>query len=135
MTIVRVTLPMLVLGLLLGGCSTKSGSSLKKGDIVTVQEELRETAETQWEDPSYTDGFTAMIPKGTKLEVLFTPAPASQVFECRPIEVNGIKDADSVEAFFVPEPILNKEGYTSYSFALNKEFIGTKLTKTTKSQQ
>jgi hypothetical protein len=111
---------------LLGGCG--SGGNVKKGDIIILQEDLRERAETQWED-SYTDGFTTIIPKGTKLEVLFTPAPAAQVFECRPVEVNGKKDPEEVEAFFVPEHILNKEGYSSYVFALKKEFVGTKIKK------
>jgi len=129
MIIVRIALPILALSLFLGSCSTKSTGTLKKGDVVTITEELRERAETQWEDVSYTDGFTSMIPKDTKLEVLFTPAPASQVFECRPVEVNGIKDADSVEAFFVPEQIRTKEGYSSYAFALKKEFLGTKIKK------
>lgn len=129
MLLVRIALPVLALGLFLGSCSTKTTGTLKKGDIVTITEELREPAETQWEDAAYTDGFTAMIPKGTKMEVLFTPAPAAQVFECRPVEVNGLKSADEVEAFFVPEPIRNKEGYTSYSFALKKELIGTKIKK------
>lgn len=129
MSSIRSILPLFIFAFLLGSCSSKSTSSLKKGDIIITQEELRERAETQWEDASYTDGFISMIPKGTKLEVLFTPAGAAAIIECRPIEVNGITNADEVEAFFVPEPIRFKEGYTSYSFGLKLAMLGTKITK------
>ena len=101
---------------------------MKKGDIIVTEEELRESAETQW-DGNFTDGFIAEIPKGTKLEVLYTPAVTAQVFECRPVEVNGLKDPEAVEAFFVPEPVRNKIGYKSYTFAFNKNYIGTKVAK------
>jgi hypothetical protein len=124
----RLILPLVVLGFIIGGCGSGSKNQLKKGDIVIVQEELRERAETQWAD-SYTDGFTTEIPKGTRLEVLFTPAPASPIFECRPVEVNGKKDAAEVEAFFVPDHIRTKDGYVSYAFALKKEYLGTKVKK------
>lgn len=128
MTLIKVFLPLFPFLFFISYCS-KSTITLKKGDIVEIQEKLRERAETQWDDASYTDGFTAMIPKGTKMQILYTPAPAAQVFECRAIEVNGVKDIDSVEALFVPERVRFKEGYKSYSFALKKELIGSKITK------
>ena len=124
----RLTLPFVVLAFCIIGCGSGSKNTLKKGDIVVLEETMRERAETQWAD-SYTDGFTTELPKGTKLEVLYTPAPAAQVFECRPIEVNGKKTPEEVEEFFVPEHIRNKEGYISYVFALNKADLGTKIKK------
>ena len=124
----RFSLPLVILAGCLIGCGSSSKNSLKKGDIVIIEEQLRERAETQWAD-SYTDGFIAELPKGTKCEVLYTPAPAAQVFECRPVEVNGKKTPEEVEAFFVPEHIRNKEGYVSYVFALKKEDLGTKIKK------
>ena len=127
MVVSRFLVPLIGLACLMGGCSSGK-NELKKGDFVIIQEELRERAETQWAD-SYTDGFTTEIPEGTKLEVLYTPAPAAQVFECRPVEVNGKKNADEVEAFFVPEHIRTKDGYRSYTFALKKEYLGTKVKK------
>ncbi len=124
----KVVISFIIIALIMiSGCGP-STKDVKKGDIVITEEVLRERAETQWED-NFTDGFITEIPKGTKLEVLFTPTPAAKVFECRPIEVNGEKDPDMVEAFFVPEPIKNKIGYKSYSFALKKEYLGTKVKK------
>ena len=90
MSYFKLCVPVMVLTLVLGGCGP-SGKEVKKGDIVVTEEVLRETAETQWED-NYTDGFITEIPKGTKLEVLYTPAETAQVFECRPVEVKGEKD-------------------------------------------
>ena len=125
----RLFIPLLLCAIIFGGCGgSKNTGGLKKNDIVIVEEDLRERAETQWED-SYTDGFTTVIPKGTRLKVLFSPAPAAQVFECRPIEINGKTDSVAVEAEIVPEHIRNKMGYVSYSFALKKEYLGTKVKK------
>ena len=127
MSYIKLCAPLMVFALILVGCGS-SGKEVKKGDIVVTEEVLREAAETQWED-NFTDGFITEIPKGTKLEVLYTPAVTAQVFECRPVEVNGEKDPDMVEAFFVPEPVKNKIGYKSYSFAFKKEYLGTKVKK------
>lgn len=110
----------------IAGCG--SVTTIKKDDQIVVLEEFRERAETQW-DENYTDGFMQIIPKGTVLKVLYTPAPAGQVIECRPIEVNGIKDPDKVETFFVPEHIKNKEGYQGYAFAIQKSFLGKQVKK------
>ena len=123
----RCTLSFIALACCIIGCGG-SRNEVKKGDIVILEEELRERAETQWAD-SYTDGFTTELPKGTRLEVLYTPAPAAQVFECRPVEVNGKKTPEEVETFFVPEHIRNKEGYVTYVFALKKADLGTKIKK------
>ena len=128
MSHVRLLLPLLAFALILSGCGGGSGNKVKKGDIIITEVDLRERAETQWAD-AYTDGFTTVIPKGTRLEVLYSPAPAAQVFECRPIEVNGKKDAIEVEAVFVPKHIREKEGYKSYSFALKIGYLGTKIKK------
>ncbi|MBN1307980.1 MAG: hypothetical protein JXA18_08695 [Chitinispirillaceae bacterium] len=125
---IRIFVPLSILACLIGGCGPGAGKTVKEGDIVVTQEVLRETAETQWED-SHVDGFTFEIPKGTHLKVLYTPAATVSVFVCRPVEVNGEKDPDMVEAFFVPEPVKNKMGYTSYSFALKKEYLGSKVKK------
>ena len=128
MSHLRVFAPLFIMTCLIGGCGPDAGKTVKEGDIVVTQEVLRETAETQWED-THVDGFTTEIPKGTQLKVLYSPTPTAPVFVCRPIEVNGEKDPDMVEAFFVPEPIKNQIEYKSYSFALKKEFLGTKVKK------
>ena len=66
MSHVRLLLPFIVFALILSGCGGGSGGELKKGDIVIIEEDLRERAETQWED-AYTDGFTTVLPKGPRL--------------------------------------------------------------------
>lgn len=109
-----------------GGSSDKSG--LKKGDILETLEELRERGEVELSD-SYTEGFSVIIPKGSKLKVLYTPSPTVGVFECVPIEVNGVTDPDEIETMFVPERIRVKEDYKSFSITLKKEYLGTKLKK------
>lgn len=125
----RLFIPLFILTAIIIGCGgSGKGSNLNKGDVVVIQEDLRETAETQWAN-SYTDGFTTVLPKGTKLKILYKPAPAAQVFECIPIEINGKTDPEAVEEEVVPEHIRNAEGYESYSFALKKEFLGTKILK------
>ncbi|MBN1577293.1 MAG: hypothetical protein JW913_12115 [Chitinispirillaceae bacterium] len=126
MTNFKLVVPFFLMACVIAGCGPSK--ELKQGDIVVTQEVLRETAETQWEDNS-TDGFTTEIPKGTRLEVLSTPVPTALVFSCRPVEVNGEKDPQMVEAFFVPEPVKNKMGYESYSFTFKKEYLGSKVKK------
>jgi hypothetical protein len=129
MSLARLFIPLFILTAIMTGCGgSGKGSNLNKGDIVITQEDLRETAETQWAN-SYTDGFTTVLPKGTKLKVLYKPAPAAQVFECIPVEINGKTDPAAVEAEVVPEHIRNKEGYESYVFALKKAYIGTEIKK------
>ena len=124
----RFSLPVMFLALLIISCGSNSSKVVKKGDFVILEEDMRERAETQWAE-SYTDGFTIELPKGTRLEVLYTPAPAAQVFECRPVEINGIKDPEEVEKFFVPDFIRNKDGYLSYVVALKKELLGSSIKK------
>lgn len=127
MKILKPVIFLATLSLFVASCGTKQ-PTIKKGDKLVVQEELsRETAETQWED-NYTDGFTAAIPKGTVLEVLFTPKMGAAIIECIPVEIGDNKDAESVEEFIVPESIRSKEGYKSYSFSIKTEYIGTKVT-------
>lgn len=128
MSNLNIGIPLMILACLIAGCGSGSGSKLKKGDIVVAEEKIRASAETQWED-NYTDGFTTEIPKGTRLEVLYTPAATANVVECRPVEVNGVKDPEEVEAFFVPEAIRIKEGYVSYAFSLKDEYLGKELKK------
>ena len=106
-------------------------SGYQEGRQTGCSRDFKEKAETQWED-SYTDGFTAEIPKGTVLEVLYNPRTGANIIECRPIEVGGKSDASAVEEFFVPEHIRNKDGYAGYSFAIKKEFLGTKVKKADK---
>lgn len=129
MTYHKLFLSMAIIAFVFAGCSSKV--DIKKGDKLVVVETLREKAETQWED-SYTDGFTAEIPKGTVLEVLYNPRTGANIFECRPVEVNGNTDPSAVEEFFVPEHIRNKYGYSGYSFAIKTEYLGTKVKKADK---
>ena len=111
----------------IAGC----GSITKlKGDRLSVEELWREKKiETLWEDNSYSDAFNNDIPKGTILEVSFAPRTGSKVIECIPVEVNGVKDADSVEALLVPENIRNKEGYKGYTIAIKLDYIGKQVKK------
>lgn len=112
----------------IAGCSSQS--EIKKGDRLSVEQTLeREKIETLWEDASYSDAFKNDIPKGTILQVTFAPRTGSSAVECTPIEVNGIKDADAVEAILVPENIRNKEGYKGYTISIKLEYIGKQVKK------
>lgn len=112
----------------IGGCSSQN--DLKKGDRLSVEETLeREKIETIWEDASFSDAFKNDIPKGTILEVVYSPRAGSSVVECVPVEVNGITDADSVEAILVPENIRNKDGYKGYTITINLQYIGKQVKK------
>ncbi len=127
MKILKPVIFFTTLSLIVIGCGSKQ-PNIKKGDKLVVKEELpRETAETQWED-NYTDGFTAAIPAGTVLEVLFTPKMGAAIVECIPVEIGDKKDPESVEEFIVPESIRSKEGYKNYSFSIKTADIGTKIT-------
>ncbi|NLG16984.1 MAG: hypothetical protein GX556_06585 [Fibrobacter sp.] len=126
MTLSKLILSFTAIVFIFAGCSSKV--DVKKGDRLVVLETLRESAETQWED-SYTDGFTTEIPVGTVMEVLFNPRTGSNIIECKPIEVNGTKDAQEVDNFFVPEHIRNKQGYVGYSFSIKTEYMGKKVKK------
>ena len=105
------------------GCSSQP--KIQKGDKLIAQEDIKESAETQWD--GYVDGFDTVIPKGTVLKVLYTPPPTGNVVECIPVEVNGKNTAQEVENFFVPENIRNTVGYKGYSFSLKTDYIGTKV--------
>lgn len=108
------------------GCGPTN--DIKKGDRLSVEETLeREKIETLWEDNSFSDAFNNDIPKGTILEVSYAPRTGSMVVECTPVEVNGVKDADSVEALLVPENIRNKEGYKGYTISIKLDYIGKQI--------
>ncbi len=114
------------MGLFAAGCT--SGASVAKGDRFEVVEEIRETATTQWEQP-YSDGFTAIIPKGTVLEAVFATTPGAEYFESTPVRVNGQTEAAYVLQFFVPEGIRTRAGFEGFTFSLPTSYIGTKLKK------
>ncbi|MCX7726284.1 MAG: hypothetical protein N2053_05495 [Chitinispirillaceae bacterium] len=115
--------------LLVIGCGSSSDKSgLKKGDVLETLEELRERGEVQLAD-SYNEGFSVILPKGSKLKVLYTPSPTVGVFECVPIEINGVTDPDEIETMLIPERIRVKEEYKEFSITLKKEYVGTKLKK------
>ncbi len=120
----RFVLPLIVIAVIIGGCS--SGGEVKKGDILVVKNLIQEQAETQWEN-NYTDRFIAALPKGTRLQVTVTPTPEAKVFECIPVEVNGEKDPDSIEAYIVPDSFRKKPDYLSYKFIFDKKYVGSKL--------
>lgn len=110
------------------GCGSQN--QINKGDRLSVEETLeREKIETIWEDESFSDAFKNDIPKGTILEVRYSPRTGSTVIECTPVEINGIKDADSVEALLVPENIRNKDGYKGYTIAIKVDYIGKQVKK------
>lgn len=110
------------------GCGSQN--EIKKGDRLSVEQTLeREKIETLWEDASYSDAFKNDIPQGTILEVTYPPRTGSAVVECKPVEINGVKDADSVEAILVPENIRNKEGYKGYTISIKLDYIGKQIKK------
>lgn len=127
----RTTKMVLLLSIIvfaIAGCGSQN--QIKKGDRLSVEETLeREKIETLWEDESFSDAFKNDIPKGTILEVSYPPRTGSTVVECIPVEVNGIKDADSVEALLVPENIRNKEGYKGYTISIKMDYIGKQVKK------
>lgn len=106
------------------GCG--SGASVEQGDRFVVQEELRESATTQWEQP-YSDGFTAIIPEGTELKAVYSTTPGASYFECTPVKVNGQTDEDYILQFFVPEGTRTREGFQGFAFSLPTEYIGEKI--------
>ena len=126
MTKTKALLFLVTLAFIIVGCGSQT--SVKKGDRLVVVESLRESAETLWEE-DYTDGFVAVIPEGTILEVLFNPRTGAGVIECVPVEVNGSKELDAVEKFFVPDHIRNRDGFKGYSFSIKTEYLGKKVKK------
>lgn len=117
----------LIIAVLLMLYITACGSveSVNQGDTFEVLTDLRETATVQM--GTATDGFTKIIPKGTKLKALFSTTPAASYFECAPVEVNGSSDADDIEVFFVPEGMRMSEEYQGFSYSFPIEYIGDKL--------
>lgn len=111
--------------LILAGCGSKT--TVAKGDKFIVQEEIRENAEIRLD--GYVDGVQVTLPEGTVLEVLYTPPATGNVIECIPVELNQQKDSEEIESLLIPERFRFKEGYNGYSFAIKKEYIGSKIKK------
>lgn len=103
-----------------------------KGTLFIVTEDLREEATTQWEQP-YSDGFTAVIPKGTVVEVLYSNNGTSY-FEVAPVSVAGKKSEEEIRVYFVPEGIRTRAGFESFSFSLPVSYIGSKLERVEESK-
>jgi hypothetical protein len=110
----------------IAGCS--STPAVKKGDSFEVLSELREAASTHWEQP-FTDGFTKVIPPGTVLQAVADPQAGAEFFECVPVSVNGNKDPEYINTFFVPEGTRLRAGFQGFSFNLPMKYIGDKLKK------
>lgn len=110
------------------GCGSQN--DIKKGDRFAVEETLeRQKIETVWDDVSFSDAFNNDIPKGTILEVTFSPRTGSTIIECKPVEVNGTNDPDSIEAMLVPENIRNKDGYKGFTLSIKTDYIGKQVKK------
>jgi len=112
-----------VLLVALAGCGPDN--RVGKGTRFRATEDLREEATTQWEQP-YSDGFTAVIPKGTVLEVLY-PNNSTSYFEVTPVSVAGRNSEEEIRAYFVPEGIRTRPGFEGFSFSLPVSYIGSKL--------
>ena len=89
---------------------------------------MKVEATTKWEQP-FSDGFTAYLSPGTKLETLFSQTPAAEFFECKVSEFNGKTDQDYITKNLVPERIYRKDGYLGFSFSLKNGDIGVKIKK------
>lgn len=126
MRIIILSLTLFILAALSVGCGGSS-SSVKKGDRFVAMESLQEAADVQTTS-DYSDGFTCYVPKGAILEALYN-INSSGFFECKVVEVNGKKTEDEVYRDLVPEAVMNKDGFESFSLTFNKEYIGTKLQK------
>ncbi len=111
------------IGVLVAGCG--ESTVVKKGDRFEVLEDLRVTANTEWEQP-YADGFATIIPKGTVIQARFTTTPGASFFECVPVEVNRSKNQVAIVSYFVPEQVRKREGFKGFSFSLAVKDIGTK---------
>lgn len=119
---------MAVAAVFLVGCGG-SGPGVKKGDKLVVSETLpRERIGMEYSE-GVTDGTYKEIPKGTVLEVVITPKVGASGVEVIPVEVEGKKDPEEVQHFFVPERFSNREGFLGYSLVLKNEYIGTKVNK------
>lgn len=126
---IKQILTLSLFALLLVGCGGKSNksASVAKGDKFVVEEEIFENAEIRLD--GYVDGVKVTLPVGTVLEVLFKPPTSSNFIECIPVELNKVSDSDEIESTLIPEKFLNNEGYTGYSFAISKDYIGSKIKK------
>ncbi len=114
----------------LAGCGPDN--QVKKGARFRATQDLREEATTQWEQP-YSDGFTAVIPEGTVLEVLY-PNNSTSYFEVTPVYVAGKKSPQEIRAYFVPEGIRTRTGFEGFSFSLPVSYIGSKLERVENTQ-
>ncbi|MFP4164701.1 MAG: hypothetical protein ACLFQB_12580 [Chitinispirillaceae bacterium] len=110
------------------GCGN-SGPDVKAGDKVVVPEELpREKINLEYSGGE-SDGVYKPVPEGTVLEVVITPKTASPIVELIPVEVEGEKDSEKVQDFFVPNRFSKREGFLAYTIPLKKEYFGTKVKK------
>ncbi|MDG5814060.1 hypothetical protein QA601_03150 [Chitinispirillales bacterium ANBcel5] len=105
------------------GCGSKD--EVVKGDRFVVTEEMSKRAELH----RNSDGFRAILPKGTVLQVVATPRAAAGVMEVVPVEMEGNTDTESVMDSFIPENIRRRYGDVQYIIGLSKDYIGTKIEK------
>ncbi|MDO5577589.1 MAG: hypothetical protein Q4F84_10965 [Fibrobacter sp.] len=125
---IKQILTLSLFALFLVGCGGKSNKpAAAKGDKFVVEEEIFENAEIRLD--GYVDGVKVTLPVGTVLEVLFKPPTSSNFIECIPVELNKVTDSEEIESTLIPEKFLNNDGYTGYSFAINKDYIGSKIKK------
>ena len=101
---------------------------VNQGDLLRVIKGFQGNFETEWEEDSYSEGFTKMIPEGTVLRVVIS-VPTSRLMTCTPFRINGNEDIRDVAEFFIPPHIINRRGLLSYTIELVKTDMGIKFEK------
>jgi hypothetical protein len=122
---IRIALTAIVFAVVIG-CG--AGNSVKKADRFVLLEDMKLNAATQWAT-EYSDGFSCVLSKGTVVEAISGNSRGEAFFECKPVSINGVTDADQVEQLIVPAHILNREGFIGYAFALSVADLGKKFEK------
>ncbi len=101
---------------------------VSKGDQFEVLEDLREVATVQM-DRKHSDGFTCIIPKGSIITVVTTPAATVSFFDIEPTQVSGLTDRKAIEERLVPPHLRNREEYETFFISVPLSYLGTKLKK------
>ncbi|MBD3420166.1 MAG: hypothetical protein GF398_08630 [Chitinivibrionales bacterium] len=109
--------------LLLFGCGA---NEINKGDTFVVIDEFRQEASIEWAEP-YSEGFSALIPTGTVLEVIYKPGTSHM--DVKITVLDGNQDQQHLEEKIVPDFIRNRPGFEGFYFSIPKNYVGTKIEK------
>jgi len=101
-------------------------AAFQKGDKLQVIQDMQAQGESLWEDNT-SEGFTASLPKGTTLRVLYKQAAGNDFVECDVVGMPGVNDADSLTNIVLPPHLKNRGGPTSYSLVVKLSDLGIKV--------